>query len=381
MNREPTKNDYWEIRINQWWELIKKEVWDKIRATIEDNFWVENFDISDNINTFIIKIETLQTNLESITLKSKEELDRLWHLIDQINIYITTKKDEFLRFKEFSSYSLISIKINYLRIRDIIKEFRENNKVQTQISNSCNLWTQEIDSIFYDLNKKFISGFPYLSEETPEFNNLLNTIINFRNGTTLKNDTNFAKANELVREICTKIMRNDNNMLNDLDIWQIKDLKECLILLRDEVRNALSNSHFKPINSVRSISLNLMNNFLLKKSIEETNIQITTKEMPEITDEINSIFSHNFDSEKLATNTWEYWKFINDFRKVTKFIIINRDYFNNINKETLDKFILALEIAYYKLSEIESQTKIPSISFNTEHSMKLITGLNLFDLK
>jgi len=195
------------------------------------------------------------------------------------------------------------------------------------------------------------------------------------------NDENTFKENiELVKEICFKIINNENNILDNLELKQVEELKECIVLLIKEFRELISRKKYS-FDTNKIDWLIDTKNWFLKKALVETNIAIVTKEMPSITNHMNILFWDGFNKKTLSESTSSFWNFINDFRKVTKFIVMNREYLKKINKITLSEFSIALNQAYKKISEIQELTKVPSIEWNTKQSINLIKWIDLWILQ
>jgi hypothetical protein len=51
---------------------------------------------------------------------------------------------------------------------------------------------------------------------------------------------------------------------------------------------------------------------------------------------------------------------------------MNKNYLKKINKESLNDFLIALNMAYEKISEVKKLTNVPSIEWNSKHSLTLI---------
>lgn len=377
MNKKNSDYLTWWIKEKGWWLIITNETLDNISWVFDNNFLNIDFDLNDDINKFLIKIEELLVFLKSFTLKNKNELKKLCKLVEKMHIYIIDKKTELIILWKDNELSLNQFKSNYLRIWDIILIISEDEIIHSEISKSSDLSIKQINILLKNLNKKFSLQFLNTSNEVQEILNIDNIINNLNNDLVTNNEDIFKENVELVKETCLKIISNENDILDNLDLKQIGELKVCISMLIREFRDLIGRK--KGLFDTKKIDwLILTKNWFLKKALEETNIIIVKKEIPIITNHINVIFWQDFDKKRLSTSTWSFWNFINDFRKVTKFIIMNKNYLKKINKESLNDFLIALNMAYEKISEVKKLTNVPSIEWNSKHSLTLIKWLDLW---
>jgi hypothetical protein len=98
---------------------------------------------------------------------------------------------------------------------------------------------KQINILLKNLNKKFSLQFLNTSNEVQEILNIDNIINNLNNDLVTNNEDIFKENVELVKETCLKIISNENDILDNLDLKQIGELKVCISMLIREFRDLI----------------------------------------------------------------------------------------------------------------------------------------------
>jgi len=357
-----------KIRTNKKTPELNSHIWvkDDCDNIINNIFLWLNFNTSQKFDIFINNMDDFIDILNRNENISVENINNALLLIDEIQKYIYIHRDEFLKqWKRLSS-----IKNSYMRIHDHLKNFEKisiNNK---------NLNSSKIEKLIKEFKENNYYLFvPPNSKELPKNINPTNIVNNIiENKDVFSNEKKYSVLLDEIKSLCLVIINNTDNILDNLDSWQLSQLKWTIEYIIEEIKHFNEENH-----DIISSDINILHSykiwnwdFFLKEAQANVNFEITKREMPIKVREYDKLIN-SYTPEKLIEDTNEFWNFNNMFRNLKNMISDNKNILRMFEQSTINELIELLSKINLLLEWILKKENNPKIiNFNSERNKTLL---------
>lgn len=332
-------------------------------------FWSIIFSKEDSISVFLWKLERLFSIMNLDKINNIKELSIVINIVNDIFEYIKIKKNELLLLEW---QELMNLKINFRGIQKLAENMCTNSLFIDKLLRSDSS-TDEI--VVMNILDDFRNSFelPYYSIiqpsniELPDRLQAIDTITTLRKWDWIKDNNTFNSMVWKIRSMCTFIVDEDDN-LSELNLDQLKEVKLNVELLVNEINKILDKKIVtggKVLSLKKVVDPRLSNINNIKSKLEQT---IWKKERdifwekdltnpsPKNTKTMINLLPKD-SSEELSKDRDKFNLFINEFRRVSDYILLNKDKIDLFSEKEFDEIKKLLLDLFSKINSTLRKAK------------------------